>query len=201
MNENNEIDIVDTEQPVEDDNSVVEASPVDSIPILEYTEDNPLPVYIVPSEETEEVEEQLEVFSATGSYSGIISDTYLNYFTGIVEKLGYDEHYVIWRSGQYSYSLAYGSDLDCSDGGVFNGKCTVVSVYRDSSSYSSDWYVSTSSDSVSVSADSLFLYSDLGMYPTVERGLNRYESQALLFGVAVAFLFGVVSILFSTLKR
>lgn len=201
MNENTEIDVVDSEQPVEDADGTVEGGSVSTIPIVEYTEENPLPVYIVPSEEEPEPQEELEVFSLTGSYMGTISDTYLDYFSGIVEKLKFGEHYLIWRSGQYSYSMAYGSELDVSDKGVFNGQCDIVQIYRDSDSYNSNWYVSSFSDDVSISGEHLFLYSDLGMYPTLERGLSKYESQALLFGVAVAFLFGVVSVLFNAIKR
>ncbi|MDO4261340.1 MAG: hypothetical protein Q4C82_04620 [Eubacteriales bacterium] len=152
-----------------------------------YSLENPMPVYIV---EPVEEETELEVMSLTGSYAGTISDTYLSYFRGIVQKLKSSEHYLVYRSGQYSYTMVYGEDVALS-GSRFSGSGSVVTIYRDSSSYSSDWYVEYSEDSLSLDAGTLFVYSDLGMYPTLKEGGSALEFSALLFAVGFAVVYSV----------
>lgn len=158
---------------------------VTEVVVPEYTTENPLPVTLV---EEVPAQEELEVFALSGTYYGTISDTYLDYFEGIVQKLTPNEHYVIWRSGQYAYNMCYGENITL-DGTYFSGDCELVQIYRSSDSYSSDWYVFTGSDSLALSATDIFCYSDLGMYPTVERGLSSAEGMALLFAVCVATVF------------
>lgn len=152
-----------------------------------YSAENPMPVMIV---EPEEEEHELEVFSLTGSYPGTISDTYLNYFRGIVQKLDWKEHYVVYRSGQYSYTMVYGEEVALS-GTRFTGSGNVVNLYRNTSSSNSDWYVGYSTDTISLSAGSLYVYSDLGMYPTLKEGGSSLEFTALLFAVGFAVVYSV----------
>ena len=161
-------------------------------PLVEYSAENPLPVMVI---EEEIEEEPIEAYSLTGSYNGTISDTYLNYFGGIVEKLKPSEHYVIYRAGQYAYNLCYGEEIEL-DGAFFSGNCNVVSVYRDDSNYNNMWYVDTFTDSLALSATDIFAYSDLGMYPTVERGATNAEFNGLLIAVAVATVFMLASRIF-----
>lgn len=152
-----------------------------------YSLDNPMPVMIV---EPEEEEYQLEVYSLSGSYPGSISDTYLNYFRGIVQKLNWKEHYVVYRSGQYSYTMVYGDEV-ALNGSRFTGNGNVVNIHRNTSSSSSDWYVSYSTDTLALSAGSLFVYSDLGMYPELKEGGTSLEFAALLFAVGFAVVYSV----------
>lgn len=152
-----------------------------------YSFDNPMPVMIV---EPEAEEYELEVYSLSGSYPGTISDTYLNYFRGIVQKLDWKEHYVVYRSGQYSYTMVYGEGV-ALNGTRFTGTGNVVNIYRSSSSSSSDWYVSYSTDSLALSAGNLFVYSDLGMYPELKEGGSSLEFAALLFAVGFAVVYSV----------
>lgn len=170
----------------------------------EYTSDDPLPVYIVSNTsegaEEKEIEIELEVRAASGSYVGTISDTYLDYFRGITEKLKPNEHYVVWRSGQYSYTLAYGKNVALSDG-MFVGNCDYVEIYRNSSSYSTDWYVATGSDSLALETDKLFVYSDLGMFSRLERGLRYGEEMAILFSFGVATVFVLASRIFDYIVK
>ena len=213
MNENT---VLDTEQSVQDDNIVLEPIENDNSQIEEletaadpnaesleaggsasvsqvyevlnmpeYTVENPMPVKLV-----EELEEQteLEVFALTGKYNGTISDTYLDYFEGIVEKLKPGEHYVIWRSGQYAYTMCWGEDIEL-EGTYFSGTAESVVLFRSSDNYSNDWYVDWGSDNLALSASDLFVYSDLGHFPTVERGMKHGESMALAIGLASAFVF------------
>lgn len=160
------------------------------IPVEEetvYTVDNPLPVTIV--EETAEATE-LEVFSLTGTYAGLISETYLSYFRGIVQKLGWNEHYVLYRSGEYSYTMFYGKEIKLDESGI-KGNGTYVNLYRDSNSYSSYWYTSTGEDSFTISDDSLCIYSDLGMNPELREGGSHVEFTAVLFAVCFFVVYGV----------
>ena len=161
-------------------------------PLEEYSLDNPLPVMVI---EEEVEEEPIQAYSLTGTYAGTISDTYLDYFEGIVEKLKPSEHYVIYRTGQYAYNLCYGEEIELN-GTFFSGECEVVSLYRDDSNYNNTWYVDKFTDSLALSATDIFAYSDLGMYPTVERGMTNAESTGLLIAVAVATVFMLASRIF-----
>ena len=155
---------------------------VNVVDLPEYSMENPLPVVLV---EEEPMEEELEVYALNGRYYGTISDTYLDFFEGIVQKLKPSEHYVVWRSGQYAYNMAYGEDLWLS-GQMFGGDCRSVSVYRNSSNVNTDWYVEYSDDILSLNASQLFVYSDLGEYPMLERGGTYGTDMALLFAICVA---------------
>lgn len=159
----------------------------DLVPEESYTLENPMPVVIV---EPEEEEYEMEVFALSGSYPGTISETYLNYFRGIVQKLDWKQHYVVYRSGLYSYTMVYGEDVELN-GTRFTGSGNVVNLYRNSSSSSSDWYVSYSTDTLSLSAGSLYVYSDLGMYPALKEGGSSIEFAALLFAVGFAVVYSV----------
>ena len=163
--------------------------------LSEYNEFNPFPVYVV-----EEILPEAVGFALSDTYPGTISDTYLDYFEGIVQKLGYDTHYVIWRSGSYSYTLAYGSGIELN-GSTFTGDCNTVQIYRESESYNSTWYVAQGSDTLSLNADSLFVYSDLGMYSTVERGFGVLESNTILFSVGLAFVVFILHDFFAGVQR
>lgn len=225
MNENN---ILDIEQSVPDDNVISESSegvaedsqiteqdaadPVAEqseadgsassgeviIDIPEYSVENPLPVMLV-EPEVEEIEE-VEVFALTGKYYGTISDTYLDYFEGIVQKLSPAEHYVVWRSGQYAYTMAYGEEI-VLDGCNFSGACKSVSLYRSDSYASNEWYCSFSDDLLSLSATDLFVYSDLGEYPMLERGATYGMDMALLSAVCVAMVFVLVHSIFDYIVK
>lgn len=163
--------------------------------LSEYSEFNPFPVYVV-----EEILPEAVGFALSDTYPGTISDTYLDYFEGIVQKLGYDTHYVIWRSGSYSYTLAYGSGIELN-GSTFTGDCNTVQIYRESESYNSTWYVAQGSDTLSLNADSLFVYSDLGMYSTVERGFGVLESNTILFSVGLAFVVFILHDFFAGVQK
>lgn len=173
------------EEPSEEEGEP-EEEPIEE-PAEVYSLENPMPVQIV---EPVEEEYELEVYSLTGSYPGTISDTYLNYFRGIVQKLNWKEHYVVYRSGQYSYTMIYGEEV-ALDGSRFTGTGNVVNIHRNTSSSSSDWYVSYSTDSIALSAGSLFVYSDLGMYPELKEGGTSLEFATLLFAVGFAVVYSV----------
>lgn len=182
----------ETEEGIEESGEALESAEQgeggsDEGPLVEYSLENPMPVTIV---EPLPEEQELEVFSLSGSYPGTISETYLTYFRGIVQKLDWDEHYVVYRSGQYSYSMVYGEDVGLN-GDRFTGTGDVVTIYRNSSSYSSDWYVDYSRDTLALDSSDLFVYSDLGMYPTLKEGGSAVEFSALLFAAGFAVVYSV----------
>lgn len=197
----------------EKDNISVEEIPVDgsensgesvvvapSVPLDEvFTAENPLPVTIIEPETEPIVEPEIVPFAVEGYAYGTISDTYLSYLTGIVEKLPYNEHYVIWKSGDYSYSLAYGEGLENTKTGLVGSDLSCVRLYRDSVGGNNNvWLTRTESlADFSLNTDGLCVYSDLGMLPTVERGVSHLEGMALLFAVGFAVVYGVCHDIFN----
>lgn len=183
--------------------SEVEGSEISSevIQIVDFpfSEENPLPVTLVEEEVVEE-ENELEVFALTGKFYGTISDSYLDYFEGIVQKLSPDEHYVVWRSGQYAYEMAYGEDITL-EGNYFSGDCNNVSIYRNSNNMNTDWYVDYGTDSLSLNATQLFVYSDLGDYPMLERGGTYGTDMALLVAVCVCTAFVLAHSIFDYIVK
>ena len=206
MRENDVMDIEQRDELDKDGNEVGESVdstadteivlPADALEEI-FEQSGGIPVRIV--EEVEE-EEELQVFALNGAYQGTISDTYLDYFEGIVQKLPFDTHYVIWRSGEYAYTLAYGESIELSDG-VFIGDCDVVNIYRNTSNYNNTWYVGYESDSLRLDSADLFIYSDLGMYPTVERGFGSLEANAILFAIGFSIVFSIVTKLFGAVVK
>lgn len=137
---------------------------------------------------------EISPYALNGGVSGTISATYLDYFEGVLEKKDYDEHYVIFKSGDYRYTLAYGDSLKLN-GSTFSGVgLNVVNIYRDDNR--SDWYTEFITDSVSLNATRLFVYSDLGDYATVEEGVSHIEVYALLFFLAFFVVYNVAHDIF-----
>lgn len=202
MNEDDIMDVQQPSEPVENGSQTGESDTpagdteiiltVDALEDLLTQPSDPFPVTIV---EEEEEEYDIEPFALSGSYNGTISDTYLDYFEGIVEKLPFDTHYVIWRSGEYAYSMAYGEDIVLSDG-LFEGDCEVINLYRDGTNYASNWLVGYDTDTISLQANDLFVYSDLGKFPTVERGVSSLEAEVILFAIGFGIVFSICSNLF-----
>ena len=132
----------------------------------------------VGNQSDEVVNEEIEVYVVNDVYSGTISDTYLDYFTGIVEKLDYDEHYVIWRSADYEYCMAFGEDLECNGYSFTGSELWIARIWRESNNYNSTWNVSYSVDDININGTDKFLYSDLGdVFPTVRKGANHEETR------------------------
>lgn len=183
--------ILDVEQGVETDSDGNQLDSSDasvSVPLEEYSAENPLPVTVI----EEEVEDTGVTYADVGYEYGTISDTYLDYFTGIVEKLPFTEHYVIWKSGDYSYSMAYGKDLEYYPDLISGYDLECVRLYRETGNYNTDWKVKTEQlNNLELRTNDLFVYSDLGHHPTVERGFSALESSAILFAVGFAVVYCV----------
>lgn len=106
---------------------------------------------------------------------GNISSTYVTYFRDIVSGIGFNENYVAFRSGQYSYTMVVG-DLEYIDGIISLSGVGSEYVITTSSGYSSDFsYNVNYIDVFSVDTGDSILYSDVGDYPQlVDRGA-KYE--------------------------
>lgn len=178
MDENDIMDVQQTSETGSDDNITdTSADPVGAVEVVEMTE--------------EEVMLLADGDTLSDIAYGTISDTYLDYFEGIIQKLQPDQHYVVYKSGDYSYVLAYGEEIEESSG-YFVGSCDYVQIYRESTSnYNSNWYVSHSTGTLDLSTSLMFVYSDLGNHSTLERGFSSLEALCLLFAVGFAVVYSV----------
>lgn len=123
------------------------------------------------------------VSAATFSpYEGNISTSQLTYFEDLLPKLNINDHYVFFRSGQYTYDLIVG-DITY-DNGVFTSSdsCAVYTLETNNSYNGYYSYSATSIDSLTLNARDFLVYSDLGHYPELETRGDKYEMlQTLLF--------------------
>lgn len=132
---------------------------------------------------------EISPYALNRGVSGTISATYLDYFEGVLDKIGLDDHYVVFRSGDYRYTLVYGDSLKLN-GSTFSGTgLNVVNIYRDDNR--SDWYTEFTTDSVNLNASRLFVYSDLGNYPVLKEGVSSNETFAVLFFLAFFVVYNV----------
>ena len=113
--------------------------------------------------------------------NGSMSNTYVTYFKDIVSGIGFNENYVAFRSGQYSYVMVVGQlDLDGNTVKLIDhGK--IYEFSTDGTGYNSyyKYYVNDITNfSVDLSND--IIYTDLGDYPElIERG-DKYEILSVL---------------------
>lgn len=150
--------------------------------------DEPLAVYLV---DEPEVMASAETYSVSGGvYPGTISSTYLDYFSGIVDKLGFNDHYVAFRSGQYEYYLVWGEDLEY-DLNQFRGSALqYCRIYRNSGS-DGNYYTEFGSDTFYVSPGSGFVYSDLGNFSALTEGGTHLEFTTILFAIGFTVVYNV----------
>ena len=117
-------------------------------------------------------------------YSGSISTTILDIFSGIYSKYP-SKDYVAFRSGQYTYDLYIG---DISLAGAFSGTQLLHVVYDSASSYNNGPYLRYNTEDLGLTPGTSLVYSNLGDYPALPIQGVPYE-KALIFGGVVIFLF------------
>lgn len=118
-------------------------------------------------------------------YDGNPSSTYIQYFKDSIANIPLGDHYVAFRSGQYTYSLVFG-DITLN-GSIFSSEdsCTVFS-YETNSSYNSYYsYSQDTIDSFYLNAEDKILYSDLGYYPQLEERGSKYEILTTVLVIAI----------------
>ena len=197
-------DIAETDDGTSEDRTVEKSEKIQSEESQDVSETSaplllsePLPVYLV-DEPLEDYE--VETYAVGSTYPGTISSSYLDYFSGIADKLSPSEHYVAYRSGQYEYTMAWGKELQY-DGSRFRGDAlSICRIYRYSGS-NYDYMVEWFSDSVNVSPGGNFVYSDLGNYAALTEGGTGIEFTALLFAVGFAVVYSVCHDLFDYIMQ
>lgn len=113
---------------------------------------------------------------AAGSsvYPGTWSGSILDYFSAVMRQ-NPGEHYVAFRSSQYSYFLFYGHDLNYSDG-VVSGSGDYVQY-----SYNNNNYVVTrGNDYVDINISSGVVYTDLNSSYGALDGASEITLQTVL---------------------
>lgn len=132
--------------------------------------------------------DDVAVASVTGSgYTGMIGDQYRDYFSSVVSKY-WGRDYVLFRSGQYTYTLVYDAELELQ-GTRFTGSGKSVVINTGSYStgdWSVDWY---GSDTVSLSLDDVAAWSNLGDYPQLEGGERLEKSAAVILCLSALAVF------------
>lgn len=107
-------------------------------------------------------------------YPGTWSGSILDYFSGVMRQ-NPGEHYVAFRSSQYSYFLFYGRDLNYSDG--------VVSGFGDYVQYSynnNNYVVTRGNDYVDINISSGVVYTDLNSSYGALDGASEITLQTVL---------------------
>lgn len=188
-------DIAETDDGTSEDRTVEKSEEIPSEESQDIPEtlapllmSEPFPVYTVdaPQEDIDVV-----TYSVGSTYPGTFSSTYLDYFSGIAEKLSPSVHYVAYRSGQYEYVMAWGKELTY-DGSRFRGDAlNICRIYRENGDYNYDYLVEWFTDSVNMTPGGNFVYSDLGNYSALTKGGTGIEFTALLFAVGFAVVYSV----------
>lgn len=108
-------------------------------------------------------------------YEGNPSNTQLQYFRDIIPGIGLGDHYVAFRSGQYTYTMLVG-DISY-DNGIFSSadSCTVYYLETNNSYNGYYTYSVFEVDSISLNPEDKIIYSDLGQFPQLEERGAKYE--------------------------
>ena len=162
-------------------------------------------------DETEEVEEKPEMVfydseglpyltteapllgdsRATGVYSSVTGGTYTDVAAHMVVKSGWNDDYLFYRSGQYSYTLVMG-DLELSNTRFTGEGCKCVDfVYTNTSA---GYTMSFRTSDIDVDAGANIVYSNLGDYPVLS--VEEMQFKLLAYISAVALCMALISSVF-----
>lgn len=126
--------------------------------------------------------------------SGNISTTYIQYFRDIVSGIGFNDNYVAFRSGQYTYTLIVG-DITYQGNDFISNDTVKCYEFTTNTGYSSSYvYDVTELENFSLNTTNELLYSDLGDYPQlIERGAKFEILTTFIMCVALlcAFIRGL----------
>ena len=130
-------------------------------------------------------------------YDGSISSTYTQVFRDIAGKISPFEDYVFFRAGQFEYMLIAG-ELEY-DGVRFTGEsCTVYKIAADSGVTA---YNQEEITDFSLEPGISLVYSNLGPFPDLIDGSQRYTFAVLLLGLVALCMFLVRPFFGFTLRR
>lgn len=116
-------------------------------------------------------------------YDGTLSSTYVDLGRDCLWGLHWFDDYVYWRSGQYTYSFAYG-DISFSNGVFSSSSCTILTINAPTS-YSGALTVTSSSDSLSLNTGGKLVYSNLGDFPALDSRKYIYDEVMYIAVVAL----------------
>lgn len=130
-------------------------------------------------------------------FDGSISSTYTQVFRDLAHKLNPFDDYVFFRVGEFEYMLIAG-ELEY-DGVRFTGEsCTVYKIAADSgvTAYNQEEITDFSLDpGISL------VYSDLGPFPDLIDGSQRYTFAVMLLGMVALCMVLIRSIFGFTMRR
>lgn len=155
--------------------------------------DSELPNNQITLEDLEALIEPLSNYDQSSQYP--VGTQNVSIFSGLVSKVPFNQHYVYWRDGQYSYRFAYG-DLELS-GTTFTGDVTIVTYASTGGSNAYYTWSTVKDSSFTLKAGNRLVYSDLGDYPGLsDREVMRYAQVTALLVAG-----GLIFILFDRLRR
>lgn len=136
------------------------------------------------------------LYSSYDTFYGAIGSTYLEYMRGFLAKLGFREHYVASRTGQYTYIFAYGEELSF-DGSRFIGSDIQVITWNTSGNGSVYHNVE---GFFTLDPGNFLVYTDLtGIYPTLT-DLAGFTSRQLIIMFSIVFLVWTMDHMYSVRK-
>lgn len=146
-----------------------------------------------------DVAEPVALAAISSSVYGSVSPTsgYISFFADFLPKIPWGADYVLFRSGQYTYSLCYG-DIAYSSG-TFSGSDLHSVVLTLNNGYNSDYSISFDSGSLSLNPSSYIVFSNLGDYPTLSPSWTA--EYALIFALCVLMLCSLLRSIWSWLIR
>lgn len=113
--------------------------------------------------------------NAYSVYDGNMSNTYVTYFKDIVSGIGFNDHYVAFRSGQYEYTMVCGDLTYDGNQFILNSPGQVYTFTTDSSYGSYYRYNVSSIENFSLVTNDSIIYSDIGQYPQLVSRGEKYE--------------------------
>lgn len=137
-----------------------------------------------------------DLYANYDTYYGSISSTYLEYMRGYLPKLGFRDHYVGARTGQYEYIFAYGENLSYS-GNLFTGRNVHVIKWWTNNNGSFSHNVESS---FNLSSNNYLVYSDLSdAYPSLS-DLSGFTLRQILILACITALVCTISSMYQVRK-
>ena len=126
---------------------------------------------------------QAEAYSV---YDGTPSSTYITYFRDMLTKFSVASDYVCFRSGQYDYLLVIG-DLTKTDNRIQSTGSVDICEISTYSGYNATYSMSfRTEENFFVDCGDEIVYSNLGMYPTLEQRGDLFDFTTLFIVAACA---------------
>lgn len=123
---------------------------------------------------------------------GNLSNTYVTYFADVLNSLKPDVDYVIYRSGQYDYSMCVGNLEFNNNTFTSADTVTIYNISTNNSSYNNYYQYSVSDrNNYSLNCSNTLVYSNLGNYPNVQERGSYYEEVTIIL-LSVILLFNII---------